>query len=226
MSLVLTLVWGVVAVVAAGWGAAVTAAPAHAPAAVTDLRINEFMASNTSTITDPVNGTFADWIEIYNMGATDVDLQGLYLSDDPALPTKHLMSQSLIVPAGGYVLLWAINAPPVGPEYVQFALGAGGEDILIVDVDGTTIIDSVTFGAQTADVSEARIPDGTGAFVPTNFPTPASRMPSRRALAMWRIRRHSPRPPTTSKSRPLSPTMVLWPTQNCFTASTTPPLSK
>ena len=172
LSLVLTLVWGVVAVVAAGWGAAVTAAPAHAPAAVTDLRINEFMASNTSTITDPVNGTFADWIEIYNMGATDVDLQGLYLSDDPALPTKHLMSQSLIVPAGGYVLLWAINAPPVGPEYVQFALGAGGEDILIVDVDGTTVIDSVTFGAQTADVSEARIPDGTGAFVPTNFPTP------------------------------------------------------
>ena len=36
--------------------------------------INEIMAANVSTIVEPDNGAFADWIEIYNPGTEAVDL--------------------------------------------------------------------------------------------------------------------------------------------------------
>ena len=170
LTLTFALLWGVLALGLASWGTAATAASS----AVTNLRINEFMALNTAVITDPVTGSFADWIEIYNMGGTDVDLNGLYITDNPAQLTKHQFTQTLIVPAGGYVLLWAINPlPPDAPaNYVGFALGTSGESVVLVDTNGTTILDTYTFGPQAANVSLARMPDGTGPFVATSFPTP------------------------------------------------------
>ena len=39
------------------------------------LFINEFMADNTSTISDE-QGKYEDWIEIYNAGSTAIDLGG------------------------------------------------------------------------------------------------------------------------------------------------------
>lgn len=44
--------------------------------------INEFMASNSGTIDDG-NGQSSDWIEIYNPTATEIDLAGWHLTDDP-----------------------------------------------------------------------------------------------------------------------------------------------
>ncbi|MGB7329589.1 MAG: CotH kinase family protein, partial [Rubripirellula sp.] len=45
-----------------------------------EVYINEIMADNDATIEDPDEaGAFEDWIELYNPGATSVDLSGLYL---------------------------------------------------------------------------------------------------------------------------------------------------
>ncbi len=60
--------------------------------------INEVMASNVKTLADP-QGSFDDWIELYNPGDRVVDLTGMYLTDDPAVPRK-----------------WRRN---LGAEYVQ-----------------------------------------------------------------------------------------------------------
>ncbi|MDN5354963.1 MAG: hypothetical protein PWQ09_1719, partial [Candidatus Cloacimonadota bacterium] len=40
------------------------------------------------------------------------------------------------------------------------------------DVDGTTIIDSLTFGEQTSDVSYGRLPDGSDTWQFFDVPTP------------------------------------------------------
>ncbi len=64
------------------------------------------MAINDHTI-DDVNGDSSDWIELYNAGATDIDLGGMYLTDDPLVPTRRQLPSGLVVPAGGYLLLWA-----------------------------------------------------------------------------------------------------------------------
>ena len=49
------------------------------------LVINEFMAANTRTLRDP-QGDYDDWIEIRNLGDTDINLGGMYLTDDPTDP--------------------------------------------------------------------------------------------------------------------------------------------
>jgi hypothetical protein len=58
-----------------------------APAVFAGPVINEVMSSNSSTIQDE-DGDYSDWIEIYNPDATDVNLAGYGLSDDPAEPFK------------------------------------------------------------------------------------------------------------------------------------------
>ncbi|MBN1807147.1 MAG: hypothetical protein JW837_18005, partial [Sedimentisphaerales bacterium] len=45
------------------------------------LVINEFMASNGSSIQD-LQGQFGDWIEIHNYGPAPVNLAGMYLTDN------------------------------------------------------------------------------------------------------------------------------------------------
>ena len=47
--------------------------------------ISEFMADNKKTLAD-VDGDFSDWIEIYNTGATNVNLSGWALTDDSTVP--------------------------------------------------------------------------------------------------------------------------------------------
>jgi hypothetical protein len=44
----------------------------------------------------------------------------------------------------------------------------------LYDRDGTTLLDSVTFGMQQVDVSYGRIPDATGSWMPLTIPTPAA----------------------------------------------------
>ncbi|MHC4146403.1 MAG: Calx-beta domain-containing protein, partial [Planctomycetota bacterium] len=56
--------------------------------AVFPVVINEFMASNDSNLQDPCDGTYPDWIELYNGGPIPLDLGGLYLTDKLSEPTR------------------------------------------------------------------------------------------------------------------------------------------
>ena len=130
-------------------------------AAVTGLIINEVMASNTSACADPF-GEFDDWVELYNPGASDIDLGGFTVTDDTTQPTKATLSAGVIVPAHGRKVLWCDDQVQ-GTDHLPFKLSADGEQFAIYAADGT-LIDSVTFGAATTDVAFARLPDGTGEF--------------------------------------------------------------
>jgi hypothetical protein len=125
--------------------------------------INEFMASNESTIEDPDEpGEYPDWIELYNPGTEAVDLGGAYLTDDPAEPTKYQIPTGVSIPAGGYLVFWADDDGTQGPLHTNFKLSASGEAVALFDTDGLTEIDSVSFDAQFTDVSYGRYPNGTG----------------------------------------------------------------
>ena len=127
------------------------------------LVLNELMANNVSTLADPDEpDAYEDWIEIYNASNVDVDMGGMYLSDDASDPTRYSIPSGVIVPAGGYILFWADNDNEEGDVHLNFALSASGEELLLVAADGTTVIDHVEFGAQAADRSYGRSEDGTG----------------------------------------------------------------
>ena len=127
------------------------------------LFINELMADNTSTIADE-QGSYEDWIEIYNAGPTAVDLGGYYLSDDLEVSEYWQIPTSdptlTTIPAGGFLLLWADSDPEEGVLHVDFKLSSGGENIVLVAPDGTTQMDVLTFDALGSNISFGRTADG------------------------------------------------------------------
>jgi len=130
--------------------------------------INEFMASNDQMIADE-NGEFDDWVEIYNAGTTPFDLGGKYVTDDLAEPDKWQIPTSnptlTTIPPESYLIIWFDGDEEQGELHVKPKLGGNGEQIGLYDIDGSTPIDTLTFGEQTKDVSEGRFPDGSPAFV-------------------------------------------------------------
>jgi hypothetical protein len=140
--------------------------------------INEFLAANSNNIADE-NGDHDDWIEIYNYGSTPVDIGGMYFTDDLENLQKSMMPQGFpeftTIPPGGFLILWADKEQEQGILHLDdVKLSGDGEDIGLTDVDGTTLIDSYTFGAQTTDVSEGRMPDGGDTWQNFDTPTPGA----------------------------------------------------
>lgn len=140
-----------------------TPSPSPTPAPVPALAINEFMATNDTTISDG-QGDYEDWVEIHNPSASTANLTGFYLSDDPDLLTKWQFPAGTTIAAGGFLIVWCDNETYAGEVHATFKLSATGEDLVLVAADGITVLDAVSFGTQTADVSIGRHPDGTGAF--------------------------------------------------------------
>lgn len=134
------------------------------------LVLNEFMASNSSTIAD-ASGAWPDWIELYNPTDAAVSLGGWSLTDDLLIPDKHVLDASLSVPAGGFLLLWADNDLDEGAAHIDFKLSADGEQLGLFAPDGTAL-DSLEFGPQLTDLSTARQPDGAATWIVTDAPTP------------------------------------------------------
>jgi hypothetical protein len=142
------------------------------------LYINEWMAANNagSGIADPADGDYDDWFELFNPGPVPVNLEGYYLSDSPASPLLYRVPAGYVVPAGGFLLVWADNElaqnRPDQPDlHVPFRLNQAGEAIVVSAPDGR-VLDMVSFGPQTVNVSEGRYPDGASARYFMTTPTP------------------------------------------------------
>ena len=137
------------------------------PAKGSDVVINELMASNTSSIMD-ARGGHDDWIELYNAGEHPINLAGMYLSDDLAIPRKwwQFPKQTTIAPKG-YLIVWADSDDESQTElHTNFNLSKNGETLILVDTDErhNQVLDSVKFGVQKDDTAIGRFPDGTGNF--------------------------------------------------------------
>ena len=135
------------------------------------LYLNEFMASNSSTIADPDFNNYADWIEIYNSGSTSINLKDYYITDNLSQPQKFKIQNDLIVEAGGYVLIWADDANT--GNHANFKLSADGESIGLFD-PSVQLIDTLTYGLQQTDVSLGRFPNGTNNWFKFSPATPGA----------------------------------------------------
>lgn len=102
-------------------------------------------------------GTPDDWIELFNAGATTVDLSGWTLRDDD--PTHgYTFPAGTLLPAGVYL---AIGRGPDG-----FDFGLGGADAVLLSKPDQTIVDQTAW--TTVDLPDGanwgRYPNGSGAF--------------------------------------------------------------
>ncbi len=138
------------------------------------LYINEFMASNQTTIADEF-GDYADWVEVHNAGTTPIRLRGMYLTDNLANPSKWSFPDTVIAP-GGYLLVWCDGEYRQGALHASFRLSADGEQLGLFAAQGDRVsfVDTLTFGPQRTDTSWGRLPDG-GQWTELPYPTPGDR---------------------------------------------------
>ena len=113
------------------------------------LRINEFMASNLSGIEDPMLNQTSDWIELYNSGATSINLSGYYLTDNLNKPDKWPIPVGTMIEAESYLLFWADGQDFA--DHTNFKLSASGESIGIFNSE-LNAIDSITYLEQRSDI--------------------------------------------------------------------------
>lgn len=116
--------------------------------------INEFMAENKSALADE-DGDFSDWLELYNPTAAAVNLGGLYLTDDAALPQKWALPAVSLAPgAFRIVFLSGKNrGSAVNPWHTNFRLSKDGEYLALTN--GATAVHAFApeFPPQDEDVS-------------------------------------------------------------------------
>lgn len=151
--------------------------PEPEPELLNILCLNEFLASNDAATEDEFGG-FDDWFELFNGTDAAIDIGGMYVSDDLTDLTKWQIPNTnpavTTVQPGEFLLIWADSEVDQGELHVDFKLSSGGEDLVITDLDGVTIVDSYTFGGQTTDVSVGRSPDGSDNWVVFENCTPGT----------------------------------------------------
>ena len=151
------------------------------------LCINEVEAANTSGARDEA-GELSDWVELFNRGNAAVQLEGHFLSDDPAVPQKFALPR-LLVPPGGRVMIWCDKDIAQGPFHANFRLDPDGDEVGLYrfDVWRRETVDFVWLGRQRENVSLGRFPDGASCFREFDSPTPNAENPGDcgPALTFW-----------------------------------------
>jgi len=137
------------------------------------LVINEFMADNDHFYFDEF-GDDDDWVELFNLGPTAVNLEGKFLTDNLSETQKWEFPDTTI-PVGGFLIVWTDGEPEQGPLHTTFKLERSGEQLGLFDYlgVGNGAIDTLSFGVQGTNISYGRYPDGTGLFTYMETPTPA-----------------------------------------------------
>lgn len=129
--------------------------------AAQQLSINEFLADNDTTVVDQ-DGEHDDWIELYNYGEITISLGGYHLSDRSDNFTQWTFPD-VAIESHSFLVIWADNDTSQIGLHAGFKLSASGESIYLSDTEGR-IIDQITYGMQTSDISFGRFPDGSGEF--------------------------------------------------------------
>lgn len=134
--------------------------------------INELLASNGTGLQDEF-GEFDDWIELWNSTGYDYDLNGTFLSDDPAIPNKWALP-SQVLPPYGRILIWADAQVTQGALHTNFKLEKNGESVIWSKQNGAIfdVLDRIDFPTLVADKSYSRSGDGGVTWFIANVPTP------------------------------------------------------
>ncbi len=137
--------------------------------------INEVSAANSVAANE--YGRRNDWIELYNTTDRDIDLEGMFLTDDPSQPEKYQITpstispspngqqsaingQSTVIPAHGHYIIWADDLDPLRQLHAGFKLANSDEESVTLTAADHSWSDCFTYQAHGGDESVGRYPDG------------------------------------------------------------------
>ncbi|MHA1946557.1 MAG: lamin tail domain-containing protein [Candidatus Hodarchaeales archaeon] len=122
--------------------------------------LNEFLPH-------PINLFTEEWIELYNPHSQDVDISGYILDDIIGAGTiPYKIPSGTIIPANGFFVFYQ-NVTNIGLNYA-------GDTLNYIHPNGTTVLDSYTYGSSSDDVSYGRETDGGTPWVAFDQPTPGT----------------------------------------------------
>ena len=139
---------------------------------LTPVRINEVSASHEVFVNE--NFKRNDWIELYNTTDEDIDVEGMYLSDNANKPKKYQIVRSngvaTVIPAHGYLVVWCDKLEAQSQLHASFKLAAEGGELLLTAADESWT-DRIVYTSMRGDESIGRYPDGDSHVITMNVPT-------------------------------------------------------
>ena len=134
-------------------------------AGATPVVINEVSAANTIFANDYNKRN--DWIELYNTTSEPVDVNGMFLSDNPSQPRKYQITSdgadgpvNTVIPAHGHLVVWADKVDPLWQLHTNFKLGNNDDECVVLTAADGSWKDQITYVAHAGEESVGRYPDG------------------------------------------------------------------
>ncbi len=139
----------------------------------TPVCINEVSAANGIFVNEFFKRN--DWVELYNTTDKAIDVEGMYLSDNPDKPQKYQISKgeseaSTVIPPHGYLIIWCDKVEPVSQLHASFKLAAEGGEVLLTAADNSWT-DRLVYASMKEDETVGRYPDGNRNVYVMNYPT-------------------------------------------------------
>lgn len=139
---------------------------------INPVRINEISGSNETFQNEFFKR--ADWVELYNTTSQDIDLRGMYLTDDSTKLHKYAITAgenvSTIIPAHGYRIIWCDKKAGDTQLHASFKVdGDGG--LLILTAADDSWSDRIDYSAHDFEHTVGRYPDGANTVYMLSRPT-------------------------------------------------------
>ncbi len=125
--------------------------------------INEVSASNSVNVNEYFKKD--DWVELYNTTSEDIDLEGMYLSDNSSKPHKYQVTAegtgvSTIIKAHDYKIIWCSQRETDKELHASFKLGNSNGELVRIEAEDGSWADSLVYCSMNGDQSVGRYPDG------------------------------------------------------------------
>lgn len=143
--------------------------------------INEVSASNDVYVSDYFKK--ADWFELYNNTDEEVNIAGLYLSDNIDKPYKYQVpvddeKLNTVIPARGYKVIWCDKKDNIGSAiHSNFKLEGDSGIVMITKTDDDNLVysDTLSYVSHSGTESFGRYPDGGISLCKMNKMTPGAK---------------------------------------------------
>ena len=164
--------------------------------ALAQIVINEFSSSDSN-----------DWIEIYNLSSSEIDLSGWVIRDTASTPVHEFLGSK--IPAGGFCFEQVSNRLNNTGDRIQLFNGSAPVDCVSYgDGHGSFCGTSADVAAPSSGETASRVPEGTGTWI---LGSPSQSTTSCSSLVPTPTTTPTPTPSPTSTPTP-TPTPTPSPT--------------
>ena len=141
---------------------------------MTPVCINEISGANEVFINEYAKKS--DWVELYNNTDKEIDIEGMYLSDNVSKPEKYRITKestnaNTIIAPHSYLLIWCDKLETTNQAlHASFKIAEEGGQLLLTAADKSWT-DTLYYGAHDGNSAVGRYPDGAPDVYTMTTPT-------------------------------------------------------